>query len=73
MGRIEEAVEREMGKVDEAVTSRQHYVRVAQIISNVEDRKVRQQLADEFGNWFLNDNPHFDAGRFRSACNVKEK
>jgi hypothetical protein len=53
------------------MTTRKHFVAVAQTVAAITDPRKRAELAQHHAAIFAADNPRFDRARFLSACNVK--
>ena len=51
--------------------SRKHYIRTAEILSEVEDYDDRRRLAHAFAYMFQEDNVFFDRAKFLAACKVE--
>ena len=51
--------------------TRQHFIKVAEIISDISDNGIREEVAERFVTMFYEDNPRFDVEKFRKACNVR--
>jgi hypothetical protein len=50
--------------------TRKHFIRMANIIREVECPNVRNHLAREFADFCREMNPNFDRARFLEACNA---
>jgi hypothetical protein len=50
--------------------SRQHYIKIANVIRSISDKKIRNQLAKELDSMFREDNPRFDSEKFANASGV---
>ena len=48
--------------------TRKQFVKVAAIVSAIEDEDARKATALSFARWFMNENPRFKVERFLRAC-----
>ena len=48
--------------------TRKHFQMIANIVKNIDDHKVRHQVAMDFAMALKNENPRFNISRFVGAC-----
>ena len=48
--------------------TRKHFQMIANIVKNIDDPKVRHQVAMDFAMALKSENPRFDISRFVGAC-----
>lgn len=51
--------------------SRQHYIMIADTLSKIDNPEERERTVKDFEERFSEDNPRFDAERFRTAIDNK--
>lgn len=52
--------------------TKKHFIAVAKMIAELEDRKEADYLAIWFAEFFKKYNPRFDDEKFLSACNYRD-
>jgi hypothetical protein len=53
--------------------TKKHFIPVAKMISELQDRKQAEYWAEWFADFFANYNPRFDRQKFLTACGVDKK
>ena len=48
--------------------TRKHFQMIANIVKNIDDPKIRHEVAMNFASALKNENPRFDIRRFVGAC-----
>ena len=48
--------------------TRKHFILIANIIKNIDNKDTRQEVALNFAQALTNENPNFDVVRFVKAC-----
>ena len=48
--------------------TRKHFQMIANIVKNIDDHKVRHQVAMDFAMALKSENPRFNVSRFVGAC-----
>ncbi len=59
--------------MSKAKFTRQHYIAIANVISDFSKGGYDLQLVARFADYFGDDNPSFDYLRFYKACNVPDE